>query len=201
MKIGLFGGTFDPIHNGHLGLAESIIKYKLLGKIIFIPAARPPHKPEMPVTSFSHRANMVKLAIKGTSYFELSEVEEKRLPFPSYAYDTVKWFSSNFPFDEFSLIIGEDNLAQIHTWHNSEELIELCEIITYPRSKENFTLGKLKKNWPLETVENLFRTILPLPTFDISATTIRESIKMEKGHHSLIPLSVCNYIEKHGLYK
>lgn len=201
MKIGLFGGTFDPIHNGHIGLAENIIEQKLLDKIVFIPAARPPHKPEMPVMPFFHRANMVKLAIEGKYCFEMSEIEEKRLPLPSYTYDTAKWFSSNYPNDSFCLIIGEDSLAQIHTWHKAKELIELCEIITYPRPKENISLEKLKRYWPSETAEKLFRTILPLlPKYDIAATEIRKSIKRKEELKFLVPVSVYDYIKKHGLY-
>lgn len=201
MKIGLLGGTFDPIHNGHIGLAECIIEQKFLDKIIFIPAAQPPHKPEIPVTSFFHRANMVKLAIKGKSYFEMTEVEEKRLPLPSYTYDTIKYFFSIYPNDSFYLIIGEDSLAQLHTWHRAKELIEMCEIITYPRSKQNITLEKLKKYWRSEAAKKLFKTILPLPMYDISATEIRESIKRKKEVKFLIPLTVYEYIEKYGLYR
>ena len=201
MKIGLFGGTFDPVHNGHIGLAESIIEQKLLDRVIFIPAARPPHKPEMPVTPFFHRANMIKLAVEGKSYFEMSEIEEKRFPLPSYTYDTAKWFSSSYPDDSFYLIIGEDSLAQIHTWHRAKELIGVCEIITYPRVKGNITLEKLKKYWTLEMAERLFKTILPLPVYDISSTEIRESIKIKEKLNFLMPLIVYDYIEKHNLYR
>ncbi len=200
IKIGLFGGTFDPIHNGHIGLAENIIVQKLLDKIIFIPAARPPHKPEMPVTRFSHRAGMVKLAIEGKSYFEMSEIEEKRLPRPSYTYDTAEWFSSNYPDDSFYLIIGEDSLAQIHTWHKAKELIGGYGIITYPRPNENITLEKLKIYWDSETAERLFKTVLPLPVYDISSTKIRELIKRKEELKLPMPTLVCKYIENHSLY-
>ena len=200
MKIGLFGGTFDPIHNGHIGLAESIIEQKLLDRIIFIPAAQPPHKPEMPITPFFHRANMVKLVTKGKSCFEMSEIEEKRLPLPSYTYDTAKWFFSKYPDDSFYLIIGEDSLAQIHTWYRAKELIEECKVITYPRPKENITLETLKNYWTSETAEKLFKTILPLPTYDISATEIRKSIIRKEELKFLIPPIVREYIKKHSLY-
>lgn len=201
MKIGLFGGTFDPIHNGHLGLAENIIEQSLLDRIIFIPAALPPHKPEMPVTPFFHRANMVKVAIEEKSYFEMSEIEEKRLPLPSYTYDTAKWFYSSYPDDSFYLIIGEDSLAQLHTWYRAKEIIEVFEIITYPRPKENITLEKLERYWTSEIAKRLFKTILPLPVYDISATEIRKSVKRKEELELFMPPIVYDYIEKHGLYR
>lgn len=200
MNIGLFGGTFDPVHNGHIGVAECIIKQKLLDKIIFIPAACPPHKPGIPVTPFYHRVNMVNLAIERKPYFEVSEIEEKRVPLPSYTYDTVKWFYSNYPEHRFYLLIGEDSLAQIHTWYKAKELVKLCGIITYPRPKEGITLEKLKKHWPLETAKKLFKTILSLPMYEISATEIRESMKRKEDLKLSMPLVVYDYIKKHNLY-
>lgn len=200
MRTGLFGGTFDPIHNGHIGLAENIIKQNLVDRVIFIPAARPPHKPEMPVTQFFHRVNMIKLAIEGKPYFEMSEIEEKSSFLSSYTYDTVKWFSSKYPENSFYLIIGEDSLAQIHTWYRAKELVKTCEIISYPRPRENITLEKLKRYWPSELAERLFKTILPLPVYDISATQIRRSRTRKEEFKILTPPIVCDYIEKHTLY-
>jgi nicotinate-nucleotide adenylyltransferase len=200
MRTGLFGGTFDPIHNGHIGLAENIIKHNLVDRIIFIPAARPPHKPEMPVTHFFHRANMIRVAIEGKSYFEMSAIEGKSPFLPSYTYDTVKWFSLRYPEDSFYLVIGEDSLAHIHTWHRAKELVKVCEIITYPRPNENITLEKLKRYWTSELAERLFKTILPLPVYDISATQIRKSGTRKEGLKILMPQGVCDYIEKHTLY-
>lgn len=201
MKIGLFGGTFDPVHNGHMNLAKGIINQKLLDKIIFIPAALPPHKPGIPLTPFTHRANMIKLAIKDSESFELSCIEWERAPLPSFSYDTVKLFSLKFSGDKFFLIIGEDSLANIHTWHRAKELIELCEIITYPRENEDVTLEKLEDKWPSEIAKRLIKTIIPLPTYDISATKIRSLRNHKKELASLVPLQVFDYIEKNALYR
>ena len=123
MRIGLFGGTFDPIHIGHLSLAKSLIDKNYLDRIIFIPAAKPPHKPGRPITDFFHRYKMASLAVEGNSCFSISDIEQKRLPMLSYTFDTVKEFNRLYPQEKLFLIIGEDSLLQIHTWYKSRELI------------------------------------------------------------------------------
>ncbi|HBM17533.1 MAG TPA: nicotinate (nicotinamide) nucleotide adenylyltransferase [Lentisphaeria bacterium] len=200
MRIGLFGGTFDPIHIGHLNLAKALIEKSYLDHIIFVPAAKPPHKPEKPVTVFSDRYKMVELAIEEVNYFSISDIEEQRLPIPSYTFDTLRKVKTLYPKDILYLIIGEDSLLQIHTWYRGRELIDLCEIITYPRPNENCTLEKLESIWSKKTAERLFRTKVELPLIDVSSTQIRQGIKTEKTKINVIPEKVMKYIREHKLY-
>ncbi|MEI6055042.1 MAG: nicotinate (nicotinamide) nucleotide adenylyltransferase [Lentisphaerota bacterium] len=201
MRIGLFGGTFDPIHIGHLNLAKSLIDKNYLDRIIFIPAAKPPHKPGKPITEFSQRCKMVELAVKDISYFSVSNLEEKRLPLPSYTYDTVKEFKKIYPEDTLFLIIGEDSLLQIHTWHRIKELISCCEIITYPRPNENSSLEKLEAFWSKEDAEKLFASLVNLKLYEVSSTQIRESLKSGYNENKVLTSEVLDYIKENNLYR
>lgn len=200
MRIGLFGGTFDPIHIGHMNLAKGLIDRKLLDRIIFIPAAKPPHKPGKPITEFTHRRKMVELAVRTFPYFTVSDIEEKRLPLSSYTYDTVKEFKRIYPEDKLFLIIGEDSLLQIHTWYRSKELINFCEIITYPRPNENASLEKLEVPWSKEEAKRLFASLVNLKLYEVSSTQIREALKSGHNENNVIPEVVSEYIRENNLY-
>lgn len=200
MKIGLFGGTFDPIHIGHLSLAKSLINENYLDRIIFIPAAKPPHKPGNPITQFYHRYKMVELAIKGLACFSLSDIEEKRLPLPSYTYDTVNEFKNVYPEDKLFLIIGEDSLLQIHTWYKGKELINSCKILTYPRPTEDASIEKLETFWSKADAERLFNSKVNLKLYEISSTQIRHSLKSGKNEDKFLTEAVALYIKNNQLY-
>ena len=200
MKIGLFGGTFDPIHLGHLSLSKSLIDSKYVDRIIFIIAAKPPHKPGKPITQFLHRYKMVELAINGLDYFSLSDIEEQRLPLPSYTYDTVKEFKKLYPEDKLFLIIGEDSLLQIHTWYKGRELTEICELLTYPRPNENSSIEKLKEFWDINNATKLFKSKVNLDLYEISSTQIRQSLKSGNNESKFLRPCVSRYIRDNQLY-
>jgi nicotinate-nucleotide adenylyltransferase len=201
MLTGIFGGAFDPIHRGHLNLAENILKKSNLDKILFIPTARPPHKPDTPVTPFIHRINMVKLAISNNKSFEISDIENKNLDQFSYSILTVKRLKKIYPTTRFSLIIGGDSLKMLHTWYKAKELVDECNIISYPRPGTYIDLPYLEKKWPKEIALKLFNSIINLPLTDISSTTIRKDFYRCPEVHNFLPQNVAEYISKYNFYK
>ena len=201
MNVGIFGGTFDPPHNGHMNLALSIIENTDIDRIVFVLSAAPPHKPGQPISSFYNRMNMLNLAIHGTDVFSSSDIEYKRLPKLSYMYDTMLEFESTFSQDSIVLIIGEDSLDQLHLWYKGREIAEKWKILTYPRQGEKVTLESLKKNWTLEMSEKLLKTIVQTAVFPVSATNIRERIISKENINNLVKPEVLNYINKNKLYR
>ena len=201
MNIGIFGGTFDPPHNGHINLAKAIIEDTGIDEIIFILSAAPPHKPGLPISSFRDRMNMLRLAIAGINIFSTSDIEYKRLPKPSYMFDTMLELESLYDQDNLVLIIGEDSLDQLHLWHKGKEIAEKWKILTYPRKGENVTSESLSNNWSSEMVQKLLKTMVPMVVFPISATNIRERIISKENIKNLVKPGVLNYINENNLYR
>ena len=195
MKIGLFGGTFNPIHVGHLIIAEWIRDELEIDTVYFIPTAIPPHKSNSDIIEAKHRYEMVKSAINNHDKFEVSDFEMKSTQ--SYSIDTINFFKNKFrlPDKNIFFIIGEDNLAQLDKWCSPEKIIQACSLIVVPRNFEKFK-EKLKKN------KNKYKDyfIIKFPYLDISSTMIRERIKIGKSIKYLVPDSVEDYIIKEGLY-
>ena len=200
MNIGIFGGTFDPPHNGHINLAIKIIKETDIDKIIFVLSASPPHKPGHPISSFHHRMNMLKLAIDGIEPFSTSDIEYKRLPKLSFTFDTMLELESTHR-DKLVLIIGADSLNQLHLWHRGKDIVKKWEIITYPRKGENISLESLSKNWSSKTARKLLGTILPTSVFSVSATYIRNEIIDKEKIKTLVKPEILDYINKNYLYQ
>jgi nicotinate-nucleotide adenylyltransferase len=208
-RIGVLGGTFDPIHFGHLQLAELALKRCNLVEVLFIPAANPPHKPCHHVAGFRHRVNMMKIALAGKSAFRLSELEAS-LPAPSYTIDTLTFLTKNQgKDDEFYFIIGEDAFLEIDSWKSYEQLLSLTNFIVSGRSgysAEYFqsfaqSLGYAPngKIWfdPSRKNEIIF---LPTATDDISSTMIREKIRNNLPLQGFVPEDMIGYIQKYRLY-
>ena len=201
MNIGVFGGTFDPPHNGHINLAEGIIANTKIDRISFVLSADPPHKLNQPISSFVHRMKMLQLAIDGRSSFSTSDIEYKRLPKLSYMFETMKELGSIYNKDTLILIIGEDSLEQLHLWYKGKEIAETWKILSYPRKGKNVTLESLTENWTPKMATKLFYTIVPMPLFPISATNIREKIIRKENIKNLVNTNVLNYINKNNLFK
>ena len=198
-KIGLLGGTFDPIHLGHLLTADFVMKALDLEKIIFIPVNHPPHKTDMDVTSAEHRYLMTMLATSHNPAFEVSDVEIKRDGL-SYTIDTLNWFISQYGKDtEFYFILGADAVAALDQWERFEELLNICYFVAATRpgfmekvedAKQTFgKLGKKKIIW------------LDTPELNISSTEIRYRVKNNIPIKYIVPTAVEKYIYKEGLYK
>lgn len=201
MKIGLFGGTFDPIHVGHLFLAETVRDGLDLDRVIFIPSARPPHKDVQAVAPAHLRLKMVELAIKDHSSFEVSKIEVERSS-PSYSIDTVREFGRKFQKDTLYFIVGSDSLFEMHGWYKVDELVNLCQFIYVTRP--GFVIdGKMAQDLKLEP--EVFRTLtqnfFEMIPFGVSSTEIRHKVAEGRSIRYLVPEKVRRFIERKRLYK
>lgn len=199
VRIGLMGGTFDPIHNGHLLLAENSRKAFNLDKIIFMPAGIPPHKKDKHLSSNTHRYNMTLLAINSNRHFFLSDMELKKEGI-SFTIDTIKYLKSLYIDTEIYFILGSDSLFQIDTWKDYQELLTLCHFIVAPRP--NCHNEKLENT--VNTLNSLYNSSIHIvegPVLDISSSEIRDRVRKGLSISYLVPKPVEEYIYKHGLYK
>ncbi len=189
-KIGIFGGTFDPIHNGHLITAQSVKEIRNLEKIIFIPAFISPHKQDKHASKAEHRLNMLRLAIKEIPFFECSDFEIKQHNI-SYTIDTLREFKKYY--DEIDLIIGYDNIFQFHSWKEPDEILELANIIVLKR----------KSSHPLDFIDKYVDAAIFVQTrgIEISATDIRNRVHSGLPIYYLVPEKVLEYINQNNLYK
>lgn len=209
MAIGIFGGTFDPVHMGHLRIAEEIREIFSLEKIYFIPGGIPPHKRRRKIAGANERLLMLKTAIKGNRFFRLSEIETRRKG-PSYTIDTLKVFQKHF--DELYFLIGIDAFSQIDTWHLYPELFYYTNFIvmTRPSSRKQVILEMLpgdvqkdirKSNDSLCVHKSGKKIHLhDITQIDISSTKIKELLKKHRSIRYLVPASVEKIIAERGLY-
>ncbi|MDD2689411.1 MAG: nicotinate-nucleotide adenylyltransferase [Candidatus Omnitrophica bacterium] len=188
MKIGILGGTFNPIHIGHLILAEEAREKIGLDKIIFVPAYLPPHKDNSDIAGAGLRLEMVKLAIKGNKYFVVSDAEIKR-DGRSYTIDTIKEFKKKYPQDELYFIIGSDLLKYLDEWKDLGEIISMVKFIVATRP-----------GYSLSEIPSYIKTVA-IRAVDISGFEIREHVKEDKSFRYLVPEEVYRYIVRKGLYK
>jgi len=191
-RIGLFGGTFDPVHQGHLIIAEQAREIRQLEKILFIPAAAPPHKNGRPITDFNHRAAMLRLALQNNPHFEISEIESQ-LPPPSYTVQTLKHLIALYPDTLFELIIGMDSLCGFQSWKSPDELLKLCRMVVYPRAGS-----------AVDTISPAIMAqaiVMDVPIIEISSTFIRRLLSSGQSVRYMVPDAVLNYIQKHRLYQ
>ena len=187
-KVGILGGTFDPIHLGHIQLAESVREQLKLQKVLFIPSHVPPHKLDYNVTDAKHRLAMVKLAVEEFDHFEASGYEVQKGG-ASYTIETAKHFRLKYPTTDFYFIIGEDNFSQVKQWKQFDQLNQL---VTFAVANRNGFDGE-------EPKINCVR--VSMPAMDISSSTIRELIQKKKSVESYLPKNVFDYIKKYSLYK
>ena len=194
-KIGIMGGTFDPIHNGHLFIAEQVrVKYKL-DKVLFIPSGNPPHKKDLDIADSTHRYNMVNLAIANNYYFFSSLIEINRGG-ETYTIDTLKELKLLYPNAQLYFIIGYDAISVINTWKDYESLFDYTKFIVVSRNVPRIeTLDFLHENF-YDSID-YFET----PVIDISSTQIRKNIDINKSIKYMVGSTVEKYIYKYNLYK
>jgi nicotinate-nucleotide adenylyltransferase len=188
-KVGIFGGTFDPIHLGHLITAQSVREIRNLDKIIFIPAFISPHKSDVKTSSAEDRLNMIKLAIDGIPFFDYSDIEIKKGGV-SYTIDTLKELKKFY--DEMEFIIGYDNIFTFHTWKEPDEIMKLAKIIVLKR----------KSSHPPQFEDKYYKQAVFVQTrgIEISATDLRERVRKGLPINFLVPPKVMEYIYQHKLY-
>lgn len=200
-KIGLFGGTFDPPHNGHLNLACELLEKNQLKEVWFIPAALSPFPKNDYPASCEDRLAMVKCAISDFANFKAIDVELHRKP-PSYTIDTVNFLINKYPKEEFVLILGEDAALNFYLWKESEAIIQKLPLLIGSR-KEIFLREKIDQLPTSDSMKKALKAALEeTAMMDISATELRKRLASGKYCGHLIPQKVLNYInEKSGLYK
>ncbi len=195
MKLGILGGTFNPIHNAHLIIAEEVREILQIDKIFFIPTHTPPHKEIHPESKIDdkHRVNIVKKAIENNPYFELCkyEIEMKGV---SYTYKTLKHLYETLNIEgKIKVIIGADLIPELNTWHKYEELIDICDFTVLNRGK--LDLDSYKSRYPF------IKIVKSNVSMNLSSTEIRNRIKEHRSIKYLVPNQVEDYIIKNKLYQ
>ncbi len=192
LRLGLFGGSFNPIHLGHLLAADDVRGQLRLDRVLFIPTFHPPHK-RGPLTSYRHRLAMTQLAIEDEPGFELCLIEENR-PGPSYTVETLRALRSLYPGASPYLIIGSDQYRDVASWHQPDQLTRLARIVVMSRpgvERPALFPGHDPKR-------ALFRTVVPV---GISAAAIRARLAKGRSVRYMLPVRVAEYVRRHRLYR
>ena len=199
MKKAIFGGTFDPIHIGHIHIAYEALYSLHLDKILFMPAGNPPNKMNKEITDAHIRYGLVEKAIECESHFEISKYEINKKE-NSYTYETLEHFNKLHDDIEWYFLIGGDSLMDLVNWKNVDRLLNNCKLVVYNRA--GFTFEEvLREKKRVEKEFNSKITFLNMPIIDISSTNIRKSIKAGRNIEYLLPKGVENIIDKLHLYK
>lgn len=195
--LGIMGGTFDPIHIGHLQIARAVGRHLGLEQVMFIPAYIPPHKLGMDFAPAEDRYAMTALAIAPYQDFVLSDMELKRSGV-SYTIDTVRQLAKEHPDEQLYFIIGADSVAQLHTWHNIHELLQLAIFVAAGRPGYDGVMEEAEAH--LGSIARKRIMLLDTDEYDVSSTEIRSRIKAGKSLAGLVPELVEKYIYEHSLY-
>ncbi len=191
--LGILGGTFDPIHNGHLVAAQALLDKLHLSRVLFLISAHPPHKNTVELSSWDDRRQMVTLAIQGNERFEVSELERTRTG-PSYTFETMTTLQSQYGRQyRLLFIVGADSILEIFTWRQPERLLDSGMLVVIPRP--GFDLGKLDP----KVKEKV--TLVETPLVDISSSDIRRRVRRRRSIRDLVPPAVENYIRRNKLYQ
>jgi nicotinate-nucleotide adenylyltransferase len=195
-RIAVFGGTFDPVHFGHLIMAEQCREQARLDEVWFVPAARPPHKQRYDVTPFDKRVEMLELAIAGQPAFRVDQIENER-PGPSYLFQTLEELSGRQPDAELHFLIGSDSLQDLPQWREPARIVERAGLLVVARhghpipaeSELRVTLGTLRMQ------------VIDMPLIDISSRDLRRRAAEGRSLRFMVPRAVECYIETHRLYR
>lgn len=196
MKIGLFGGSFNPIHNGHINLATSVKDSLGLDKVILIPSKKSPHKDSSAYVSNTHRLNMCRLAIQGLKGFEVSDFEINRDTI-SYSIYTVEYFNSKYPNDILYLLIGSDMLLTFDTWKEYKRILSMVKLVVVSRQNGDMQ-SLLLKAQSLRPYGDAI--ILNTPPLEISSTEVRKKVAFNEECSCILDEKVVQYIKSNGLY-
>lgn len=203
MKIAVFGGTFDPVHLGHLGLARAVLHSETVDEVLFLPSYHPPHKAGEGISPFEMRVEMLRLAIAGEPGFQISLMEQERSG-KSFTLDTLHLLSAQHPENELFLLIGSDSLRQLHTWSRAHELVARYGILVYPRTGEMAEREELLKHWTSQEADRLLNSVLcHLNYWDYASSEIRALFAAGRAGDAaqFLHPSVWQYLMKTKLYK
>ena len=191
-KVGLFFGTFNPIHIGHLIIGNHFVDHSDLDEVWFVVTPHNPHKKKNNLLEDNHRLTMVRIAVEDYPKLRASNIEFD-LPQPNYTVNTLIHLEEQYPDHHFSLIMGEDNLKSFHKWKNFEVIIKRHSIYVYPRISKGETLEKWLKEKAIHLVD--------APIMELSSTFIRKSIQQGKNIRPLLPHAVWTYLDEMNFYK
>ncbi len=198
-KIGVLGGTFDPIHNGHLKIAQECYQKFGLTQVLFIPCNIPPLK-GLPTTTAFHRLHMVDIAIQNISYFNSSSIEIER-PGKSYTFDTLQLLQKLYPQSSLTLIMGADAMEQFPEWHSPLNILNIADILVFSRPGYDFSkVTTMLNREPFVKYKNKVQCVTS-DSIDISATELRRQLLAEKDVSRFIPVQVLDYIKQNKLYR
>jgi nicotinate-nucleotide adenylyltransferase len=197
-RLGILGGTFDPVHHAHLVAAQEARHQLELDRVLFVPAGAPPHKPNRPLSPARHRLRMLELATADQPHFAISRVDLDR-PGPCYTVDTLALLRSEWgPTPTFFFIEGTDSLVDIPTWYQPQRLLDLCELVVVKRVGVELDLPQLERQLPGITSRIHW---VQMPLLEISSTSLRARVRAGRPISYLVPPAVEAYIREHGLYR
>ena len=218
-QIGILGGSFDPVHMGHIGLAKETYEKFDLDQVLFVPAFQSPHKKNIPMTTIFHRMAMLRLALQNSACFDISDMEVRRGGI-SYTIDTLNRLRLIYPSSELFLIIGYDNLLELDAWKDSLKIMKSYNILVASRpgknliSSEEKVLGMFKGDSPYCSCETQSRNldffhqetgtrliVYDISPWNISSSIVREKLASERPIDNLLPPEVETYIIEHQIYK
>ena len=192
MKVGLYFGTFNPIHVGHIIIANHLVEYSDLDEVWMVVTPHNPHKRKSSLLANHHRFELVYLALQKYTKIKPSDIEFK-LPQPNYTVNTLAHINEKYPQHEFSLIMGEDNLKSFHKWKNYDTILENHTIYCYPRISNGEIKSKLENHPKIHKID--------APIIEISATLIRQGIKNNKNVVPMLSVETWKYIDEMNFYR
>lgn len=197
-KLGILGGTFNPIHIGHLILSQYVLEELKLNRVLFMPSGNPPHKRSFEVESGVHRINMVKEAVKFNENFDLSDIEIKRQGI-TYTYDTLREIHNRYNNVEINFIVGYDTLLDMENWHRIKDVVKLASFVVVNRNIEDESVLDYAKNFSMKYGGNI--KFVKIPNIDISSSEIRDRVKQDKSIMYMVTEPVHDYIIMNNLYR
>lgn len=205
MRLGIFGGSFDPVHTGHLVAARACLEQAGIDRMILLPAGVSPFKQDRPPTAGHHRAAMLGLATAGDPLFEVSTIELGR-DGPSYTADTLEQLHAAHPGDTLLLVVGPDSLASFPTWHRPDRILELAELLPVERQGLDdlerlcAATPALEKVVGRERLDRIIASRVRMPPIEARSTDLRREVAEGRSLHGLTPPAVEDYIRRHRLY-
>lgn len=201
-RVAVFGGSFNPVHNGHLFLAGEILRRGLAAEVLFIPAGIPPHKPCTGLAPVEHRLAMLQAALAPYPAFSFSDIEARKTDQPSYTIQTLETLTLAYPENDLFFVMGMDCLTELHTWHKAQDLVNAFQFLIYPRS--GFAMPKLPaltdQFGPKGAVKLRNAVVDDLPLLPVSASGVRAACAAGRSLAGLVPETVAGYIRTHHLF-